>query len=120
MNLKRSVGQLMLLIYFGAISTSVQAAHKTTGKATVYANCLHGKRTASGAIYSKNKLSAASNRFPLGSKVIVKNRKTGKTATLKVNDRLARHSTAAVDLSAAAAKKLGIHGTGQIEAKAVK
>lgn len=120
----KSVAKHLLVLFLlnsSLVSTglSVSAANKTAGKATVYADSLNGKKTATGATYKKNEVSVASNKLPLGSKVMIKNKKTGKSVVARVNDRMGKHSTAVVDLSKGAAKKLGVKGTANVDAKVV-
>ena len=100
----------------GAVAT---AAEKTSGKATVYSSSFKGKKTANGEKYDSQAMTGASNKFPLGSKVKVKNRKTGKQVVVKINDRTSKKATAAVDLSQGAANKLGVKGTAPVDASLV-
>jgi rare lipoprotein A len=65
-------------------------------------------------------MTAASNKLPLGSKVKVENERTGKTAVVKINDRMSHNVSAVVDLSKSAASKLGVKGTCPVDAKVVK
>jgi rare lipoprotein A len=53
----------------------------------------------------------------MGSKVKVTNKANGKTATLRVNDKQARGGGRVVDLSKAAANKLDVKGTANVETK---
>ncbi|CAN5315957.1 hypothetical protein BH10CYA1_BH10CYA1_54700 [soil metagenome] len=110
---------LVIFLLSASLVPAVSAANRTTGKATVYADSFNGKKTATGATYKKNGVSVASNKFPLGSKVMVKNKKTGKTILARVNDRMGKNSAAVVDLSKGAAKKLGVKGTASVDAKVV-
>lgn len=110
---------LSIFLLSAFMAPNVSAANKTSGKATIYADSFNGKRTASGKTYRKNEISVASNKLPLGSKVLIKNRKTGKTVTARVNDRMGKHSAAVVDLSKGAARKLGVKGTANVDAKVV-
>ena len=96
-----------------------KACAQATGKATIYSDKYVGKKTANGEIYKPHQMTAASNKLPLGSKVIVNNQKTGKKAVVKITDRMSKHSSAVVDLSKGAASKLGIHGTGQVQTSVV-
>ena len=78
------------------------------GAATFYGSALHGKTTASGEKYDQNKLTAAHPELPLGSKATVTNLETGKKVEVEVNDRGPYADDKAIDLSKAAAKKIGI------------
>ncbi len=99
--------------------TPVLAADKTTGKATIYSDKFDGKPTATGAQFKNQEVSAASNKLPLGSRAVVKNKKTGKSVVVKINDRMSKKSSAVVDLSKGAAKKIGVNGSGQVDAHVV-
>ncbi|CAN5208157.1 hypothetical protein BH10CYA1_BH10CYA1_59310 [soil metagenome] len=99
---------------------SAVAAPKTHGKATVYSDSCNGKKTANGEIYKSQNFTAASNKLPIGAKVLVRNKSTGKTVIVKINDRMSTKVSAVVDLSKGAAKKLGIKGTGQVDATVIK
>jgi len=83
------------------------AAEPVAGKAAVYSDAYHGKKTASGEVYDKNELSAASNVFPLGSYVHVKHRINGKHVVVRINDTQAKSNKHILDLSSGAARKLG-------------
>lgn len=78
------------------------------GKASYYANSLHGKRTASGQKYSKKKLTAAHRTLPLGTRIKVTNKKTGKWVIVVVNDRGPYSKRYILDLSYRAARHLGM------------
>lgn len=98
-------------------TSSAIGAEQREGKATVYSNSFSGKKTATGEKYNKNEMTAASPSLPLGSKVLVKNKTTGKSAVLKVNDRQPKGGGKVVDLSKAAANKLGVKGTAPVKAQ---
>jgi rare lipoprotein A len=100
-------------------ASEIQAADVTHGKATVYSDHFKGKKTASGETYKPGGLTAASNKLPIGSKVVVKNRKTGKKVTVKINDHMAKNAKAHIDLSKGAANKLGVKGTAPVDAKVI-
>jgi len=82
------------------------------GIATYYAKKYNGKRTASGSRYSPQKLTAAHQSLPLGTKVKVVNLANQNEVHVTVNDRCRKRSFPFIDLSRAAAKKLGFHGKG--------
>jgi rare lipoprotein A len=88
------------------------AAEVKEGLATYYAKRYHGRRTHSGDRYHPDKLTAASPDLPMGSQVIVKNLDNGKEVLVTVNDRCRKRKTPFIDLSRAAARKLGFYGRG--------
>jgi rare lipoprotein A len=81
------------------------------GIASVYNS---GYKTASGAIFNPGCVCAASKTLPLGSHVRVKNLKTGRTITVKINDRGPYVAGRIIDLTPAAASALGVHGLGKV------
>jgi rare lipoprotein A len=88
-------------------------AKRLIGIASYYASRYHGKRTTSGERYHQDKMTAAHQSLPLGTRVRVKNLANDKEVTVVVNDRCRKRSTPFIDLSRAAAKKLGFFGAGK-------
>lgn len=87
------------------------------GGASWYGNKFHGRRTASGELYSMYGLTAAHKTLPIPSYVRVRNVRNGKEVIVRVNDRGPFHPGRVIDLSYAAAIKLDIAaaGVGQVE-----
>lgn len=92
------------------------------GPASWYGPGFHGKKTASGEIYDMHKMTAAHKRLPLGTKLEVTNKRTGKTIIVTVNDRGPFHGNRIIDLSHAAASKLGVlkSGVANVTIRAIK
>jgi len=84
----------------------------TEGVATYYAKRYKGRKTASGSRYSPEKLTAAHQSLPLGTKVKVVNLANRNEVQVTVNDRCRRRKFPFIDLSHAAAKQLGFLGKG--------
>ncbi|WP_245586300.1 septal ring lytic transglycosylase RlpA family protein [Olivibacter sitiensis] len=84
------------------------------GKASYYADRFHGKSTASGEKYNKNKLTAAHPSIPFGTMVTVKNMNNGKIVQVKVNDRGPSSGGRIMDISKAAAIKLDMIQAGVV------
>jgi rare lipoprotein A len=78
------------------------------GKASYYAYKFHGKKTASGERYHKNKLTAAHRTLPMNTKVKVTNKSNGKWVIVRINDRGPYSRKYIIDLSYRAAKHLGM------------
>lgn len=91
--------------------------YKARGIASWYGTKFHKQRTSSGEPYNMYVMSAAHKTLPLPTYVRVKNLNNGKVAIVKVNDRGPFHSNRIIDLSYAAALKLGIFpkGTAPVE-----
>ncbi|WP_455211724.1 septal ring lytic transglycosylase RlpA family protein [Kaarinaea lacus] len=92
------------------------------GTASWYGTKFHGRRTSSGEIYDMYAMSAAHKSLPLPTYVKVTNLENQKSAIVKVNDRGPFHDDRLIDLSYAAAVKLGIagNGTAPVEVKAIE
>ena len=82
------------------------------GKASFYASKFHGRRTSNGEIFSNNKMTAAHLKLPFGTMVKVTNLSNGRTVVVRVNDRGPHSKVLIIDLSQAAAKKLGFFSKG--------
>jgi hypothetical protein len=78
-----------------------------------YADNLHGKRTASGQVHDRNKMTAAHRSLPFGTRLLVTNKKNGKSCQVVVNDRGPFHPKFSLDLSQAAARELGFLSAGK-------
>ncbi|WP_456437621.1 septal ring lytic transglycosylase RlpA family protein [Desulfurobacterium sp.] len=89
------------------------------GIASWYGPNFHGRKTASGEIYNMYKMTAAHKTLPLGTYVKVINLENGKTAIVKINDRGPFVPGRIIDLSFAAAEKLGILGKGTAKVKII-
>ena len=91
------------------------------GVASWYGTKFHGSRTSSGETYDMWGMTAAHPTLPLPTYVAVTNLDTDKKVIVKVNDRGPFLHDRIIDLSYAAAHKLGIasHGTGRVEVRAL-
>ena len=96
--------------------------YKARGIASWYGNNFHQRRTSSGDRYNMYAMTAAHKTLPLHTYVRVKNLKNGRVVVVKINDRGPFHSNRVIDLSYAAAAKLGIFpsGTAPVELEAVR
>ena len=79
-----------------------------TGIASYYAEPFHGRKTANGEIYNMYELTAAHPTYPLGTIAKVTNLKNGKTAIVKINDRMPKRPDRIIDLSYGTAVMLGM------------
>lgn len=97
------------------------SGYKTRGIASWYGTKFHSKRTSSGDDYDMYAMTAAHKTLPLPTYVRVKNLSNGREAVVKVNDRGPFHADRVIDLSYAAATKLGLlpHGTAPVEIEAL-
>lgn len=88
-----------------------------TGTASWYGTKFHGQATANGEAYDLYGMTAAHKTLPLPSYVRVTNLENGQSVILRVNDRGPFYSDRIIDLSFAAAKKLGYAESGTARVK---
>jgi rare lipoprotein A len=120
MQTKLRIGSLLFvasLLWTSPTSAATQKAKlikaanvklKYVGTASWYGQQHQGRKMANGKRFDRNKLTAASWYFPLGTTVRVVNLKNGKSVVVTITDRGPNHRlNRAVDLSEAAAARLG-------------
>lgn len=90
--------------------------YSAQGLASWYGTKFHGKQTSNGEIYDLNLMTAAHKTLPIPCYVRVINRENGRSAIVRVNDRGPFHDDRLIDLSYAAAVRLGFadHGTAPV------
>lgn len=95
--------------------------YQQRGRASWYGRKFHGRRTSSGEIFDMHQISAAHRTLPLPTFVEVTNLDNGKRLVVRVNDRGPFHDERIIDLSYAAAVKLGFadKGTAAVEVRAL-
>ena len=95
--------------------------YQETGIASYYGAKFHGRLTSNREVYDMYTFSAAHKSLPLPSFAEVTNLENGQSVIVRVNDRGPFHDGRVIDLSYAAAVKLGItqRGTGQVSVRAL-
>ena len=96
--------------------------YTATGEASYYADKFNGRTTASGEKFSNSKLTAAHRTLPFGTMVRVTYLKTGKSVTVRINDRGPQKKSRIIDLSRKAADQIGMtrDGVGQVRVEQIK
>jgi rare lipoprotein A len=84
-------------------------------RASWYGPGFNGRRTTSGEVFNEHSLTAASKTLPLGSRVRVTDLATGSSVVVKVNDRGPFVRGRSLDLSEAAARRIGVAGVARVE-----
>ena len=82
------------------------------GIASYYGRAHDGRRTASGEVFDMHQMTAAHRTLPFGTRVRVTNLANGKQTVVRINDRGPFRRGRIIDLSLAAARRLGIVGRG--------
>jgi rare lipoprotein A len=106
--MKRS-GTLTLALLF--LAGANFAADASEVQAAWYGDELRGHRTASGEMFNPDGMTAAHRSLPFGTCLRVGNPKTGKSITVRVNDRGPFTKGLSLDLSRGAARAIGMHST---------
>ncbi|NNJ98844.1 MAG: septal ring lytic transglycosylase RlpA family protein [Desulfatitalea sp.] len=83
-----------------------------TGLASWYGRKFHGRKTSNGEIYDMHAISAAHKTLPMGTFVRVHNLNNGRALDVRINDRGPFVRGRIIDLSYAAAERLGVVGPG--------
>lgn len=83
-----------------------------SGMASWYGPGFHGRRSASGEVFNQNALTAAHRSLPFGTLVRVTNLNTGASVVVRINDRGPFSHGRVIDLSAAAARTIGLMRAG--------
>jgi rare lipoprotein A (peptidoglycan hydrolase) len=86
----------------------------TVGIASYYADKFEGRRTSSGEPFRQSKMTGAHNSLPLGTWIRVTRLDNGRQVVVRINDRMHPRNPRLVDLSKAAARKLGYIGLGVV------
>jgi rare lipoprotein A len=95
----------------------IATAQTEEGIANFYSDKFQGRKTASGAVYDKNKLTASHKTLPYGTKVRVTNLENGKNVVVTVNDRMKSSNPAVIDVTRRAAQDLGFAKAGKAKVK---
>lgn len=88
------------------------SSNAVEGIASFYGAELHGNKTASGVPFDMNAFTAAHRTLPFGTKVRVTYQATGKSVVVEINDRGPHVAGRIIDLSAAAAREIGLYADG--------
>ena len=82
------------------------------GIASWYGRKFHGRKTSNGEVYDMYTMSAAHTRLPIPTYLEVTNLENGRSVVVRVNDRGPFHDNRIIDLSYAAASRIGMLGKG--------
>lgn len=97
--------------------TSIKTGDKPhfTGWADYYHHSFYGKKTASGHVLHRERMTAAHRTLPFGTKVKVTNKVNGTSCVVVINDRGPFTPSKVIDLSHAAASQLGMLRAGTVQ-----
>ena len=95
--------------------------YKRVGTASWYGSKFHGRKTANGEVYDMYGMTAAHRTLPIPAYARVTNLSNQRVIVVRINDRGPFHASRIIDLSYAAALKLGFadHGTAEVEIEVI-
>lgn len=105
----------------GKVYTPLKSAkgYKARGIASFYSKRFHNRKTSNGERYNMHSMTAAHTTLPFNTRLQVRNLKNGRTVVVRINDRGPFYSTRIIDLSYAAAIRLGITSPSMVEIQAL-
>ena len=100
--------RLLLPIFIAFSAFTAQPVSAEEGVAAYYSNKFQGRKMVNGQRYDKNKLTAAHKTLPLGTKAKITDLKNNKSVVVTITDRGPHSKKRMIDMSYAAAKKIGL------------
>ena len=101
----------MRIAVFFAFLALASESQAECGIASTYSS---GSRTANGEAYNHMGISAAHKSLPFGTRVVVRNQRTGRSITVRINDRGPFIAGRIIDLSTGAKNALGMGGLASV------
>ncbi|MGD9369280.1 MAG: septal ring lytic transglycosylase RlpA family protein [Desulfobacteraceae bacterium] len=93
------------------------SAYEAVGLASFYGKRFQGRKTASGERYDMHGLTAAHKSLAFGTRVHVTHLSNGRSVTVRINDRGPFVKGRIIDLSYAAARRLGMLSQGVVKVR---
>ena len=115
--MKKTLFILILAGFFLGTAPLFASIYKTDVTASYYAEDFHGKKTSNGERFNMNDFTCAHKSLPFNTILKVTNLANGKSCEVRVNDRGPFVLNREIDLSKAAATKLGMIGSGTTKVK---
>lgn len=99
---------LLTAVLICSTTANAQILFTQQGNASYYADRFHGRKMANGQLYHRDSMTCAHLRYPLGTKLLVRNIVNGREVVVTVTDRGPYTRKFVIDLSRAAARQLDI------------
>lgn len=103
---------VLVFVANSLIAQEVIIGKTFSGKSSYYGKEFIGRKTSSGEVLREDSYTCAHRTLPFGTMLEVENPKTGKWVVVRVNDRGPFSHNRVIDLSIAAAKKIGLTQAG--------
>ncbi|WP_036987538.1 septal ring lytic transglycosylase RlpA family protein [Pseudomonas sp. EGD-AK9] len=108
------LGLLAVLAGCSTFGSGSGSGATETGKASYYGDRHHGRKTASGERFDQHALTAAHRSLPFGTRVRVTNLSNERSVVVRINDRGPFVRGRIIDVSRAAAERLGMLRSGVV------
>jgi peptidoglycan lytic transglycosylase len=105
---------IALLVAVAAPAVARPVATDERGIASMYSSHFLGRTTASGQVLDKHRFTAAHRKLPFGTRLVVTNKRNGRSVVVTINDRGPHRKGRIIDLSVAAARQLGMMRAGLV------
>ena len=102
----------LLTTGLASAEAAVGANWEESGQASWYGPGFHGRRSSNGEIFNERALTAAHDSLPLGTRVLVTTQETGRSIVVTITDRMPTKRLRVIDVSRAAAARLGLLSSG--------
>lgn len=116
-----TLGFSLVVLWFAGCSSKPPvkqpSTYKAVGLASFYGKRFQGRKTASGERYDMHGLTAAHKSLAFGTRVHVTHLNNGRSVTVRINDRGPFVKGRIIDLSYAAAKRLGMLAQGVVKVR---
>lgn len=106
--MRRAATAALGVLVLTGTAPAVEAAGLQGGAASWYAS---GRRTANGEAFRPDGMTAAHRTLPFGARVLVTNRRNGRSVVVRINDRGPFHRGRIIDLARGSARVIGMGGT---------
>lgn len=103
---------ILSLLAADVFASAALSVYKSSAVASYYADKYHGRKTSNGEVFNMYDLTAAHKTLPFNTKVKVTNLSNGKSVIVRINDRGPFVKGREIDLSKAAAVKIGMIKSG--------
>ncbi|PSQ97831.1 MAG: septal ring lytic transglycosylase RlpA family lipoprotein [Bacteroidetes bacterium SW_9_63_38] len=107
----------MMTACLGSGQSADRLPDQTRGEASYYGDKFAGRTTANGETFDPSEMTAAHPSLPFDTRVRVTRVKTGRSVTVRINDRGPYADGRIIDLSKAAAQRLGMIQKGVVDVR---
>jgi rare lipoprotein A len=111
------IASVLMIYLYGCGAPALRVLATQEGLASYYSTEFHGRKTSSGEIFDKDKLTAAHRTYPFGTRIRVTNLRNSRQVEVRINDRGPVKPERIIDLSYGAAKEIGLIADGLVRVR---